>query len=210
MTNSSFNNITIFNKTIKNNNYINKNYNINKIKMWTGNTPPSGYVWCDGNNGTPNLKNKFIYFINSSSNTLTNVGNNIINDMPSHNHNVSNVHINKDINNTTNSLRINRLYYLMYNKTGSVSGGNNTKRTTSGAGSTGKSHFHDIDNSNGNSFKNNIQIEQFSPSSSNPLNITKQSNFNTNNIISSSSSVQQGSQEEFEPRYIYIGFIMKI
>ena len=40
MTNSSFNNITIFNKTIKNNNFINKNYNKNKIKMWTGNTPP--------------------------------------------------------------------------------------------------------------------------------------------------------------------------
>ena len=97
----------------------------------------------------------------------------------------------------------------MYNKTGSVSGGDNVKRTTSGAGSTGKSHFHNIDNSNGNSFKNNIEIEQFSPSSSNPLNITKQSDFNTNNIISSG-GIEQGSQEDFEPRYIYIGFIMKI
>ena len=41
MTNTNLNNITIINKTLKYSNYINKNYNINKIKMWTGNTPPS-------------------------------------------------------------------------------------------------------------------------------------------------------------------------
>ena len=209
MTNTNFNNITIINKAIKNNNYIDKNYNINKIKIWTGNTPPSGYVWCDGNNGTPNLKNKFIYFINHTSNTLGNVGNNTINSIPTHNHNVSSVSINSDIVNTTNLLRINNLYYLRYNRTAPLASSGSRRSDSTPSIDVHKNHFHNINNNdvNSNSFKNDIIIENFSPT--NTLNIVKQNDLTTNNIVSSG-VVQQGSQEDFEPKYIYIGFIMKI
>ena len=62
------------------------------IGMWSGatNTIPSGWVLCDGNNGTPNLQDRFVVGAGSSysvddtggaaSVTLT------IDQMPSHNH----------------------------------------------------------------------------------------------------------------------------
>ena len=207
MSNTTFNNITIFKKKFKNNNYINKNYNINKIKMWTGNNPPTGYVWCDGNNGTPNLKNKFIYFINNTSNTMTNIGSNTINEMPLHNHNVSNVSTVTDINATTNELKINYIYYRTYNKTGARQGGVSCRRTGSDNEATHKTHTHNIDNDGVNAtyIRDEITIDNLS---FNP-NLEKNNNFNTDNIISSN-GVQQGSSiENFEPKYIYIGFIMK-
>ncbi len=65
---------------------------VGSIVMWSGSVSsiPSGWVLCDGNNGTPNLKNRFVvgagdeYSVGSTggtnSVTLT------INQMPAHNH----------------------------------------------------------------------------------------------------------------------------
>ena len=74
------------------------------ITMWSGNKSeiPEGWALCDGNNGTPNLTNRFILGSNSSVSNVKNTGgstthtHNItvnghrltINEMPSHRHTV--------------------------------------------------------------------------------------------------------------------------
>lgn len=46
------------------------------IAMWSGatNDPPDGWVFCDGTNGTPNLKNRFILGASGDSPTTPNPG----------------------------------------------------------------------------------------------------------------------------------------
>ena len=207
MTNSTFDNITIFNKLFKKNDYITKNYNKKKIKMWAGNIPPNGFVWCDGNNGTPDLRNKFIYFVDNTSNTLTNIGNNDITNIPSHSHSVSNVITNTSINNTSNSLRLNKMEYKNYNRTGERVGGNDFKRTENiHQNHVNKNHTHGIANNNAETssqIKDHIQINNFSPQET--LKLETDETFETMNIPG-----QTGSTQKFEPKYIYIGFIMKL
>ena len=64
---------------------------INGIIMWTGSTAPTNWALCDGTNGTPDLRDRFVlssgttYSINTSggSSTIS------VNQMPSHSHTIS-------------------------------------------------------------------------------------------------------------------------
>ncbi len=63
------------------------------IIAWTGTTPPLTWSLCDGTNGTPDLRNKFILSA-GISNTLGQVGGAssatmTMNNMPKHDHNYS-------------------------------------------------------------------------------------------------------------------------
>jgi microcystin-dependent protein len=61
------------------------------IVAWTGKTPPAGWALCDGTNGTPNLKDRFIFGAGAqnigtsggeSQHTLS------VNEIPAHGHNL--------------------------------------------------------------------------------------------------------------------------
>ena len=63
------------------------------IMMFTGSTAPSGWAFCDGNNGTPDLRNRFIVGAGSTYNVGDTGGANQVtlteNQMPQHNHTFS-------------------------------------------------------------------------------------------------------------------------
>ena len=69
------------------------------IVMWSGSQSniPSGWVLCDGNNGTPDLRNRFIvgagstYDVNSTGGEATHALS--VAEMPSHNHSVDITHL---------------------------------------------------------------------------------------------------------------------
>ena len=68
---------------------------IGAIIMWSGSTSnlPDGWVLCNGQNGTPNLSNRFIVGAGSSYNVGATGGENMVtlseNQIPSHSHNTS-------------------------------------------------------------------------------------------------------------------------
>ena len=63
------------------------------IMMFTGSTAPSGWAFCDGNNGTPDLRNRFIVGAGSTYSVGATGGHNEItlttHQMPQHNHSFS-------------------------------------------------------------------------------------------------------------------------
>lgn len=83
------------NNNNNNNNEDNGNIPSGTIVMWSGNqnSIPTGWALCDGNNGTPDLRDKFIVGAGLNYNIADTGGANeialTINEMPSHTHNVS-------------------------------------------------------------------------------------------------------------------------
>ncbi len=114
----------LLNKDLKSNNIKNKegfqqtSFTSGMIIIWNGTLSniPSGWVLCDGNNGTPDLRGRFVLGVNSNTNRSI-VANQIeeirelrttggeekhiltISEMPSHNHPASKL---RDNNNTCN------------------------------------------------------------------------------------------------------------
>ena len=197
--------------TAHNTTYIKKlqcTYNTNKIKMFAGNTLPENHVWCDGNNGTPNLKDRFIYGISSTqSEAIGNHGNSTISEMPSHSHSIS-----KNANTTiTKNITIGGIQRV--NAVGppiatpypfdSQNRGNDALQLAH------KDHTHNIDNSSPNILLNNdnpinksyLQVEYLNPNSG--VNMT----FNDLNVSDSSSADPESIT--FDQKYILIGFIME-
>ncbi len=206
MSNTNFTNLTILNKKFKSNNYSSKTYNKNKIKMWCGDVPPNGYVWCNGNNGTPDLRNKFIFFTNNLTTSLGNTGNNQISNIPTHNHNASSVSI---LNSTTSSNALTIAGFGRINAIGSATAATGSRHGNGPNILQNHNHTHTVDNGNGPLLKDYVSIDSMTPNET--LNITKANNFNTTNMKDGvNSATKSGSQADFIPKYIYIGFIMKL
>ena len=86
---SDFENLTIIDRLNITLDNLNMTHLIGKIKIYAGTTLPAGYVWCDGNNDTPNLTDKFI-ISDLSGGTQQTIGNNqFASNMISHTHNVN-------------------------------------------------------------------------------------------------------------------------
>lgn len=186
MSNTIFNNITLT-KKIKLE---------NKIIMYCGNTLPSGYVWCDGNNGTPNLIDRFIYGISSGS--TGNFGNSEINAIPNHNHSITANSVTRNIDKVVNTIN-----YQYLNKTdvpnivgGAQKGGSNTR--------SHKNHSHNVDNSSAD----NSVAQNLGQTLDATINNSTNNNINQeyNNILQTTGF----NSNVFAQKYIYIGFIMKV
>ena len=170
------------------------NHNAKRIKMYAGQTLPSGYYWCDGNNNTPDLRDKFIYGTTSS---IGNIGNNSINEIPLHSHN-SNVEFNKSINVFTQ----NEINIQFGNDTDNFQfPGMNDQNLNADYNNPvlKKIHKHPINNSNGGLLTNNIT------SNINNSNI----NINSSSINGSTNANNNANTINFTQKYILIGFIME-
>ena len=103
---SVFNNLLVITKSIDKTIEYNEK-NIGEIKMYAGTTLPDSFLWCDGtnistnsnysklktylnSNNTPDLRDQFIYGTNDPDLIGSNIGNNTINVLPSHNHSITN------------------------------------------------------------------------------------------------------------------------
>ena len=196
-------NVTVFSEGFQNQNSVLKSYNYNKIKMWTGSTPPTGYRWCDGANNTPDLRNRFIYFVHHTDTDLSFVGNNTITGYPTHNHNVSSVNTTTSVNATTNTIKINQLKYKLITLTGSPNPSGGIKRNNNGsANAVSKNHTHSVNNTNSGGstfFKDDINFSNFTINGG--ISLSKPNL----NVIDNTTS----SQEEYLPKYIYMGYIMR-
>ena len=186
MSNTIFNNITLTKKIkLK-----------NKIIMYCGNTLPSGYVWCDGNNGTPNLINRFIYGISTGS--IGDFGNSEINAIPNHNHSITANSVTRNIDKVVNTID-----YRYLNRTGvpNVVGGAQ-KGNSSGAWSD-KNHYHQVNNTT----SNNSNAQNLGQTLDATIN-----NSTNNNINQHYNNIQNTwvNNNVFPQKYIYIGFIMKV
>ena len=186
MSNTIFNNITLT-KKIKLE---------NKIIMYCGNTLPTGYVWCDGDNGTPNLKGRFIYGINATDNP-ENIGNSEINSIPNHNHNITANSVTRNIDKVVNNIN-----YQYLNQTRTPNDDEGAQKGNGGAWSH-KQHSHQVNN---NSSNNNL-AQNLGQTLDATINNSTNNNINQeyNNIVNTGVN-----NNVFDQKYIYIGFIMKV
>ena len=166
----------------------------NKIIMYSGNDLPDGYVWCDGNHGTPDLRDRFIYGINNSG-SIGAIGTSEINYIPSHNHSIQSYSFeNKQINATTNNIN-----YKFVNQTNNYPASHTANRGNHG-GTTFKNHDHEIQNTQNNERLSNV-VE---------VSINDSNNNQANNVYNSIQNTNTPNSNIFNQKYIYIGFIMKI
>ena len=182
MSNTIFNNITLTKKLpLK-----------NKIIMYSGNDLPDGYVWCDGEHGTPNLKDRFIYGINETGNT-GDFGNSEINSIPKHNHSITATKQGGNSDSTT--INYTDIQYQKINDGGLVENHQGDGQRGNGVDILQKEHSHGIDNNTRNLGQTlNLQINASNNNTNTEYNNIQNTGVNNN---------------EFIQRYIYIGFIMK-
>ena len=181
MSNTIFNNITLT-KKIKLE---------NKIIMYSGNTLPDGYFWCDGSNGTPDLRSRFIYGIVENFSPGI-IGDSKINYIPSHNHNIT------TINQVTNHNKSKNIQYRLINTVvNHVSNTNENRRNDDDT--TARIHDHNVNNTSSGGAPQLSNAVQINFNSSTVKNITN------NNIQNTGVN-----NNEFIQKYIYIGFIMKV
>ena len=196
---SSFIDLSI-NKTLKvsSNRVIEKP---NKIIIYAGSTPPNGYVWCDGNNGTPDLTERFITSTTSSSTvgkyTNNNSKSNKISSFPGHSHTVT---IDGD-NKTSHNVKYTA--DLTYNKFGSLKGmkksGVNKNVAWKSKSELAGDHEHDFT-------KSTISNDLIAFKTNEKIPVTDASG------VKYSIEIEQdetNNTSEFIPAYVPIGFIMK-
>jgi hypothetical protein len=225
---SEFDNTTYFINAV---NYVNITYNssnsiLNKIKIYCGNTLPTGYYWCDGNNNTPDLRNFFIYSVSSNNTTFANnsttFGSQHVT-VPHHNHTIN-------TSSTSYTRNTSPTFVLGYD-----AGFNNIKRTLPGAvdasirASDGKEgnggnknyagirHKHAVDDTDTTSYtvtvngwngqSNNVDVNGNINASS--IKQASGGNLNFNNTNSIGTTGNSGTPVAYKPSYIKVGFIMK-
>ena len=125
---------------------------VGSIMAFNGSLIPKGWKLCDGNNGTPDLRGKFI-FGNGSSEAFNSVGGSekhilTINELPAHGHSVNPHSHSHNYNNNKG------VYFPMFSrcKPSFGRGSNNSSITTEQAGN----HTHELHKSGGNQPHNNM------------------------------------------------------
>ena len=211
---SSFQNVTIKDSfTVSSNQVISKP---NKIIIYPGKTPPEGYVWCDGNNNTPDLKDRFITSTISSDSVgkyknNNNTKSNEIESFPGHSHTVTI----SDDNITSHEINYKTNVSYEYGTLNGMekSGVSNNADYKGNANHPGD-HFHTFNYS----YIKSSQIAfnyGYNETMLNPIDIINddddetskgvKSNITNNNISQS----ETNDNNEFIPAYVSIGFIMK-
>ena len=176
----------------------------NKIIIYAGQTPPEGYVWCDGNNNTPDLTDRFITSTTSSNivgkYTNNKSKSNEIKSFPGHSHTVTISDDNITSHNykyTTNAT---------YNNYGSLNGmdksGVSNNAAYKGNHTLPGDHFHTFNYS----YISNNQIE-YTHNNEKPT--TDTSGVKKSITITQNNNSNSKSESEFIPAYVSIGFIMK-
>lgn len=215
MTDSSFNNLTIIDRlniTLSN---LNMTHLIGKIKMYAGTTLPAGYVWCDGTNGTPDLKNNKFIISDISGGSQQQLGNNsFTNNMISHTHAV-NISPSLSIQNSNSNIfssgattmglkqyfkNLNTNLYTPSRITASIAPTNGSnvpvsKRGDSIKGTIGSSHTHGPG-----------PIQTVAANINAYASYVVEGDFNNEKNVSLG---ETGSNREYLPPCIEIGFIMK-
>jgi microcystin-dependent protein len=120
------------------------------ITMWSGslNNIPEGWVLCDGSNGTPDLRDRFVVGVGSGYSLNSTGGSNSVtlstNQLPSHSHSIS---VTSDATSHTHSTNISGVRNLNnYSQPGSNNLGytNYTTVSTSGTNPSNLTHSHAI------------------------------------------------------------------
>lgn len=223
---SVFDNLTIIDRlniTLSN---LNMTHLIGKIKIYAGTTLPAGYVWCDGNNGTPDLTGNQYIISDLSGGTQQQTGNNYFtNNMISHTHTVTNSSSAPGFQNPGSNSKIFNsavatfnpftqyintinpaspdlnVYFQRILSVGNPTntGGNDqikTKSKNRGGVIVGKDHNHGLWGSQPASANTSVQF-----------------NFNINTdfktIAKNVTTGSIGNAATYEPPYAHIGFIMK-
>ena len=174
-----------------------------RIKMYAGQTLPTGHVWCDGNHGTPNLTGKFIYGTTDSSGDI---GNNTIYEMPAHSHNI-NVPQKTNFKFVTATNDSIRYKYLNVNAVQGINSSWIRKRNNNDLGEMAhQAHNHIIENnnsSNANRIKDTIHFSIINSNTNinSAFDVKEYPNINSDGNTSS---------VDFNQRHVIIGFIMEI
>lgn len=208
---SEFENLTIIDRLNITLDNLNMTYLIGKIKIYAGTSLPTGYVWCDGTNGTPNLSGNKYIISDLSEGSQQNVGNNqFASNMISHTHTISNTsqlpdEFNMKISPGTFNGTLRNLYTQLsdaFIKRPNASEqtqqhGPDTNVEKGGSRERSNEHKHELGNQQAPncSFTSTVQHTMLSNSP-----------FQQHRDVSVGNT---GSDDDYLPPYIYIGFIMK-